>query len=191
RARGAISVNAVLDSGAHFTSVSVLIVEMLERLLPGKQIRSPFSLGAQQAITESGQRINVTERTIPLQLAFLTTWGPAKLPPISFAIMPGTDGVVLLGLPILRGLGVDPYDWSLESLKPQMPFPGSSVETPAFLASRRVSLSEIMTDAVANGLTVSKAERLRDILYRHVNAFRRALRGDSPARVEHIRVMLF
>ncbi|CAM9983655.1 unnamed protein product, partial [Sphacelaria rigidula] len=105
RAGAAISVKAVLDSGAHFTSMSVPIVEMLERLLPGEQIRIPFSLGARQAITASGQRINVTERTIPLQLAFLTTWGPAKLPPISFAIMPGTDSVVLLGLPTLRGLG--------------------------------------------------------------------------------------
>ncbi|CAM9791041.1 unnamed protein product, partial [Sphacelaria rigidula] len=47
---------------------------------------------------------------IPLQLAFLTTWGPEKLPAISFVIMPGTDDVVLLGLPTLRELGVDPYD---------------------------------------------------------------------------------
>ncbi|CAM9924409.1 unnamed protein product, partial [Sphacelaria rigidula] len=190
RARGAISVKAVLDSGAHFTSMSVLIVEMLERLLPGEQIRIPFSLGARQAITASGQRINVTERTIPLQLAFLTTWGPEKLPQISFAIMPGTDGVVLLGLPMLRGLGVDPYDRLLESLKTQMPSPGWSVETPAFLATRRVSLSGSVTDAVKNGLEVSKAERLRGILYSHVNAFRRALRGDPPARVEPMRVTL-
>ncbi|CAM9535501.1 unnamed protein product, partial [Sphacelaria rigidula] len=41
RARGAISIKAVLDSGVHFTSMSVLIVEMLERLLPGEQIRIP------------------------------------------------------------------------------------------------------------------------------------------------------
>ena len=67
RARGAIEVQAVLDSGAHFTSVSVKIVETLERLLPGEQIRIPFSLGTKQAMTASGQRLNVTERTIPLQ----------------------------------------------------------------------------------------------------------------------------
>ena len=47
-----------------------------------------------------------------------------------------------------------------------------------------------MTDAVANGLSISKAERLRDILHRRVNAFRRALRGDPPARVEPMRVQL-
>ena len=45
-----------------------------------------------------------------------------------------------------------------------------------------------MTDAVAQGLSVSKAERLRGS--RRFNAFRRALRGDPPARVEPVRVQL-
>ena len=48
----------------------------------------------------------------------------------------------------------------------------------------KVALEESVTDAVAQGLSVSKAERLRGILSRRVNAFRRALRGDPPARVE-------
>ena len=47
-----------------------------------------------------------------------------------------------------------------------------------------------MTDAVAQGLSISKAERLRGILSRRFNAFRRALRGDPPARVEPMRVQL-
>ena len=47
-----------------------------------------------------------------------------------------------------------------------------------------------MTDAVAQGLSVSKAERLRRILSRRLNAFRRALRGDPPARVDPMRVQL-
>ena len=116
-----------------------------------------------------------------------------------------------------------------------MPPPSLSVETPAFLASRRVSLSVdvfqeaggqvseeqdeaverlvesgpamfmepteeesarmvalegSVTDAVANSLSDSKAERLRGILHRHVNAFRRALREDPPACVEPMRVTL-
>ncbi|CAM9927206.1 unnamed protein product [Sphacelaria rigidula] len=55
---------------------------------------------------------------------------------------------------------------------------------------RMAALEESMTDTVANGLNVSKVERLRGILYRHVNAFRRALMGDPPARVEPMRVIL-
>ena len=56
--------------------------------------------------------------------------------------------------------------------------------------ARKVALEESVTDAVAQGLSVSKAERLRDVLHRHFNAFRRALREDPPARVEPMRVKL-
>ena len=208
---------------------------MMERMFPGVQLRVLFSLGARQAVTATGQKGSVTERTIPLQLALVTPSGPAPLPPISFAIMPGSDGVLLLGLPTLKDLGVDPYDRIRDSMQQRMSPPNQGVETPAFLGSRRVSLSvaalqeaggqateepdlaverlvergpemfmdpaeeesarkvaleESVTDAVAQGLSVSKAERLRGILSRRFNAFRRALRGDPPARVEPMRVQL-
>ena len=77
-----------MDSGAHFTSLSLPIVEMMERTFPSVQMRVPFSLGARQAVTASGQKVFVTEPTIPLQLALVTPWGPAPLLPIWFAIMP-------------------------------------------------------------------------------------------------------
>ena len=69
RPRGAIALRALLDSGAHFTSLSLSIVEMMERMFPGVQMRVPFSLGARQAVTATGQNVSDTERTIPLQLA--------------------------------------------------------------------------------------------------------------------------
>ena len=88
---------------------------MMERTFPGVQMRVPFSLGARQAVMATGQKVTVTERTIPLQLALVTPWGPAPLPPISFPIMPGSDGVLRLGLPTLKELGVDLYErmWDL------------------------------------------------------------------------------
>ena len=46
RSRAAIAFRAILDSGVHFTSVSLPIVEMMERTFPGVQMRVPFSLGA-------------------------------------------------------------------------------------------------------------------------------------------------
>ena len=82
RSRGAIALRVILDSGAHFTSLSLPIVEMMERTFRGVQMRVPFSLGARHAVTASGQNVSVTERTIPLQLALVTAWGPAPLPPI-------------------------------------------------------------------------------------------------------------
>ena len=235
RELGAMMVRSVLDSGAHFTSIPLTNVEMLERSLPGVPMRIPFSLGARQAVTASGQQVTVTERTVPLQLTFRTPWGPELLPPISFAIMPGSDGVVLLGLPTLQDLGLDPYHRLWELIKARRIPPALGVENAAFLGSRRVSLSveafqeaggqvseerdeaverlvergpemfmepaqeesarkvaleKGVADAVAAGLSVSKAERLREILARRCNAFRRALRGDPPARVEPMRVQL-
>ena len=79
---------------------------MMERTFPGVQMRVPFSLGARQAVMATGQKVTVTERTIPLQLALVTPWGPAPLPPISFPIMPGSDGVLRLGLPTLKDLSL-------------------------------------------------------------------------------------
>ena len=66
RSRGAIAIRALVDSGVHFTSLSLRIVEMMERTFPGVQMRVPFSIGARQAVTASGQKVSVTERTIPL-----------------------------------------------------------------------------------------------------------------------------
>ena len=43
-------------------------------------------------------------------------------------------------------------------------------------SARKVAPEERVTDAVAQGLSVSKAKRLREILSRRFNAFRRALR---------------
>ncbi|CAM9381984.1 unnamed protein product, partial [Sphacelaria rigidula] len=195
RQRGSIVVRYVLDFGAHFTSLPVQMVEMLERQLPGVPLRIPLSLGARQAVTASGQHVSVTERTVPLQLAFKTAWGLASLPPISFAIIPGSNGVVLLGLPTLQDLGVDPYERLKDSIKtrisrPVERGPDMFIDPAEEESARKVALEKSVTGAVAKGLSVSKAELLRDILHCRVNAFRRALRGDFPARVELMRIQL-
>ena len=78
RSRGAIAHGAILDSGAHFTSLSLPIVKMMECTFSGVHMRVPFSLGALQAVTATGQKVSVTERTILLQLALVTPWGPAS-----------------------------------------------------------------------------------------------------------------
>ena len=108
----------------------------MERSFPGVQMRVPFSLRARQAVTASGQKVSVTERSIPLQLALVTPRGPAPLPPISFAIMPGSDRVLLLGLPTLKDLGVDPHERIWDSMQQRVSPPTQGVETPALLGSR-------------------------------------------------------
>ena len=54
--------------------------------------------------------------------------------------------------------------------------PGMFMNPPEEDSTRKVALEESVTDAVAQGLGVSTAERLRGILSRHLKAFRRALR---------------
>ncbi|CAN0019163.1 unnamed protein product, partial [Sphacelaria rigidula] len=54
-------------------------------------------------------------------------------------------------------------------------------------SARKIALQESATNAGATGLSVLEAERLRYIVHCRVNAFRRALRGDPPARVEPMR----
>ena len=131
---------AILDSGAHFTSLSSPIVEMMERTFPNVQMRVPVLLRARQAVTASGKKVSVTDRTIPLQLALVTPWRPAPLPPISFVIMTGSNGVLLLGLPTLKDLGVNPHERIWDSMQQWVSPPNQGVETPAFLDSCRVSL---------------------------------------------------
>ena len=142
------------------------------------------------------------------------------MPPISFAIMPRSDGVLRLGSPTLKDRGVDPYEQICDSKQQRVSPPSQGVETPPFLGSRRVrvsvaalqkaggqakeepdlaverlvergpqmfmdpaeedsarkvALGESVTDAVAQGLIISKAKRLPGILSRRFNAFRRVL----------------
>ncbi|CAM9927956.1 unnamed protein product, partial [Sphacelaria rigidula] len=145
-------------------------------------------------VTVSGQHVYVTERTVLMQLTLSTSWGPAQLPPISFVIMPGSDGVILMGLPTLQELGVDArrvvgergaaVERSVKRGLEMLMIPAKEE------SARKVALEESVTDAGAAGLTISKAERLRGILHRRVNVFRRPLRGDPPARVEPMQVQL-
>ena len=97
-------------------------------------MRVPFSLGARQVVTVSGQKGSVTERIIPLLLALVTPWGPELLPPISFAIMPGSDGVLLLWLSTLKDLGLDPYERIWDSMQQRVSPPNQGVGTPAVWA---------------------------------------------------------
>ena len=56
--------------------------------------------------------------------------------------------------------------------------------------TRDRALEDSVQQAERSGLSADGAFRLRDILSRRVDAFRRALRGDPPARVEPMRVCL-
>ena len=56
--------------------------------------------------------------------------------------------------------------------------------------ARDRALEDSVQQAEQSGLSADGACRLRDILSRRVDAFRHALRGDPPARVEPMKVQL-
>ena len=70
--------------------------------------------------------------------------------------MPGSDDVVLFGVATMKALGLDLYPWALEKLRPSAVPVQTGVESPNFLAARRVTLpveyfqSEVADDAPAD-----------------------------------------
>ena len=54
--------------------------------------------------------------------------------------MPGSDDVVLFGVATMKALGLDLYPWALEKLRPSAVPVQTGVESPSFLAERRVTL---------------------------------------------------
>ena len=62
-----------------------------------------------------------------------TPWGAVKVPPITFAVMLGSDDVVLFDVATVKALGLDLYPWALEKLRPSAVPVQTGVESPSFL----------------------------------------------------------
>ena len=60
-------------------------------------------------------------------------WGAVKVPPITFAVMPGSDDVVLFGMATMKALGLDLYPWALGKLRPSAVPVQTGMESPSFL----------------------------------------------------------
>ena len=54
--------------------------------------------------------------------------------------MPGSDDVVLFDVATVKALGLDLYPWALDKLRPSAVPVQTGVESPNFLAARRVTL---------------------------------------------------
>ncbi|CAM9934087.1 unnamed protein product, partial [Sphacelaria rigidula] len=80
----------------------------------------------------------------------------------------------------------EPVDPSVERLISRGPEMDMTPEEE--LAERRVALDHAVQAAADKGMSASGVDKLREVVGRRVNAFRRALRGDPPARVEPLKV---
>ena len=112
--------------------------------------------------------MTVTYKTAPI-VSVLTPWRAVKVPSITFPVMPGSDDVVLFGVATMKALGLDLYPWALEKLRPRAVPVQTGVDSPSFLAARRVTLSvpsfqsEVADDAPAGVAVERLVERGPDM----------------------------
>ena len=92
-----------------------------------------------------------------------------KVPPITFAVMPGSDDEVVFGMATIKAIGLNLYPWALEKLRPSAVPEQTGVESPSFLDARRVTLSvqsfqsEVADDAPADVAVERLVERGPDM----------------------------
>ncbi|CAN0385396.1 unnamed protein product, partial [Scytosiphon promiscuus] len=75
----------------------------------GAHVQIPFENGPQSARTATGNVVTVTHKTVPIEVSLRTPWGTVKMPPVTFAVMPGSDNVVLFGMATMKELDIDLY----------------------------------------------------------------------------------
>ena len=113
--------------------------------------------------------MTVTHKTVPIEVSLRTPWGAVRVSLIAFAVMPGSDDVVLFGMATMKALGLDLYPWALEKLRPSAVPVQTGVESPSFLAARRVTLpvesfqSEVAGDVPADVAVERLVERRPDM----------------------------
>ena len=105
------------------------------------------------------------------------------MPPISFAIMPGSDGVLPLGLPTLKDFWIDPYERIWDSMPQGVSLPNQGVETPAFLASRRVTLSVAALQEAGGQATEEPDSAVERLVVRGLEMFMHPAEQDSARKV--------
>ena len=221
-----------LYSGSALTSIGVGLLSRMSPSFGGATLQVLLGSGPRVARTPTVATVTATHKTLPIEVSVRTLWGAVKVPLMTFAVMSGSDYVVLFGVATMKALGLDLYPWSQEKLRPSAVPVQTGVTSPSFLAARRVTLpvesfqNEVADDAPADvaverlvekepdmfpmdergardrgledsvpqaergALSADGACRLRDILSRRVDIFRRPLRGDPLPHVEPMRVDL-
>ncbi|CAN0266889.1 unnamed protein product, partial [Ectocarpus sp. 4 AP-2014] len=182
----------ILDSGSALTSIGTGLLRQMAANLGHESLQMPLVDGPRRAKTATGAPVEVTHKTVPTAVSIRTPWGAVQLEPITFAVMPGEDNVVLFGTATMKKLGIDLYPLALEKLRPlaRPRGPDMFMDSAEERGARDRALEDSVQQAEQSGLSADGTCRLRDILARRVGAFRRALRGDPPARVGPMRVQL-
>ena len=82
----------------------------------------------------------VKQKSCLVRTALHTTWGPVVMDPVSYAVFPGKEDVVILGSPTLVTLGINVYD-SLGKCTRKRNLSVQGVDSPNLKECRRVSIA--------------------------------------------------
>ena len=130
---GSFMARVFFDSGSALTSIDVGLLSRMSSSFGVAALQIPLENGPRVARTATGATVSVTHKTVPIEVSVRTPGGPLKVPPITFAVMPGSDYVVLFGMATMKELGLDLYPWILEKLRPSAVLVQTGVESPSFL----------------------------------------------------------
>ena len=87
-----------------------------------------------------GKLVLGKKKSCPARTTLHTMWGPAVIDPVSYAVLPGKEDVVILGNPTLGTLVINVQD-SLGECARKRNLSVQGVETPYFKECRRVSIA--------------------------------------------------
>ena len=77
--------------------------------------------------------MTITHKTVPIEVSLRTPWEAVGVPPITFAVTPRSDDVVLFVMATMKALGLDLYPLALEKLRPSAVPVQTGMESPSFL----------------------------------------------------------
>ena len=112
---GSFMARVFLDSGSALTSIGAGLLSRMSLSFGGAAPQIPLENWPRAARTAIGSTVIVTHKTVPIEVSVRTPWGAVKVPPITFAVMLGSDGVVLFGVATMKALGLDIYPWALKN----------------------------------------------------------------------------
>lgn len=102
-------VTAILDSEDSLTTMSARVAAKLQEKFPDVNIVRLVG-SSQQVRVADGNVLQVIKKTCPVEIALHTSGRRVMIDPCLFAVMPGTDEVVILECHILQALRIGVYD---------------------------------------------------------------------------------
>ena len=135
----ACPVTAIFDSVSGISTMSESVAAKLLAAVPDVQIVG-LETDDQYVEMVDGKLVLVKQNSRPVRTALHTMWAPVVTDPISYAVLPGKEDVMILGGPILAALRISVYD-SLGECARKCNLFVKSVESPNFKEYRRVSIA--------------------------------------------------